>query len=344
MANSIEPPSADETLSQPAEALQLGLKAMTADGTAIDWARIADILGSDDPAQEKLEHALDCGSAALTRRFLDGESAGLLVKERARLVDMVVLAAWDISAADTLTDTALVAVGGYGRGELHPCSDVDLLILLTDATKRRRRGTDVALPRPCSGISAWKSATARARSANATRKAARGTLRSRPTLMESRLLAGPETLFNQMQEAVAPDKIWPTRSFFEAKLKEQHARHMRFDDTAYNLEPNVKGQPGRPARHSDDRLGDHAALRHGPARRTRGAWLSDARSAAFAATGPGISVAHSVCAAHTDRPAGRPPAVRPPDRRSLSCSATRTPPTCWPSSSSCSVITAPSWI
>jgi len=242
MAHSIEPSSADETLSQPAEALQLGLKVMTADGTAIDWARIADILGGADPAQEKLEHALDCGSAALTRRFLDGESAGALVKERARLVDMVVLAAWDISAAGTLTDTALVAVGGYGRGELHPCSDVDLLILLTDAQKD---GAEEPMSRFLAllwdiGLEIGHST----RTVGECYKEGRHDITIATTLMESRLLAGPETLFNQMQEAVAPDKIWPTRSYFEAKLKEQHARHMRFDDTAYKLEPNVKGSPG----------------------------------------------------------------------------------------------------
>jgi [protein-PII] uridylyltransferase len=44
--------------------------------------------------------------------------------------------------------------------------------------------------------------------------------------------------------ACAPPDVWPARSFFEAKLKEQQARHSRYDDTAYNLEPNIKGSPG----------------------------------------------------------------------------------------------------
>ena len=63
-------------------------------------------------------------------------------------------------------------------------------------------------------------------------------------MIESRLLLGSESLFDSMQAAIAPDNIWPARAFFEAKLREQHARHLRYDDTAYNLEPNVKGSPG----------------------------------------------------------------------------------------------------
>ena len=64
------------------------------------------------------------------------------------------------------------------------------------------------------------------------------------TLMEARWLLGPEELFHRMEEACAPPDVWPARSFFEAKLKEQQARHGRYDDTAYNLEPNIKGSPG----------------------------------------------------------------------------------------------------
>ena len=64
------------------------------------------------------------------------------------------------------------------------------------------------------------------------------------TLMEARLLDGPQSLFNKMSLAVAPERIWPSDMFFEEKRKEQIARHFRYDDTAYKLEPNVKGSPG----------------------------------------------------------------------------------------------------
>ncbi|NNE61289.1 MAG: [protein-PII] uridylyltransferase, partial [Woeseia sp.] len=64
------------------------------------------------------------------------------------------------------------------------------------------------------------------------------------TLMEARLLSGPPALFEEMSAAVAPPAVWPTKPFFEAKVEEQQDRHHRYDDTAYKLEPNVKGSPG----------------------------------------------------------------------------------------------------
>jgi len=62
--------------------------------------------------------------------------------------------------------------------------------------------------------------------------------------MESRLLDGDEKLFEKMRHKTHASKIWPSRKFFAAKRHEQIARHHRFDDTAYNLEPNVKEGPG----------------------------------------------------------------------------------------------------
>jgi [protein-PII] uridylyltransferase len=64
------------------------------------------------------------------------------------------------------------------------------------------------------------------------------------TMMESRLLDGPPGLFEAMQSATSPERVWPPRAFFEAKLAEQLARHHRYHDTAHNLEPNIKGSPG----------------------------------------------------------------------------------------------------
>ena len=62
--------------------------------------------------------------------------------------------------------------------------------------------------------------------------------------MEARLISGPVMLFSEMQAVIGPDRIWPPRAFFADKRKEQIVRHHRYNDTAYNLEPNVKGSPG----------------------------------------------------------------------------------------------------
>jgi UTP:GlnB (protein PII) uridylyltransferase len=76
-----------------------------------------------------LREALREANARLDEDFRSGRSAGDLVRERAAVVDALLRCAWE---AQNLPDQgmALVAVGGYGRGELHPASDIDLLILL----------------------------------------------------------------------------------------------------------------------------------------------------------------------------------------------------------------------
>jgi [protein-PII] uridylyltransferase len=91
------------------------------------------------------------------------------------------------------------------------------------------------------------------------------------TLMESRRLAGSEELVAAMRAALAPDRIWPVREFFEAKVREQQERRLKANDTAYNLEPNVKTGPGglrdiQTIAWPDHRLGREAALRRRVAR------------------------------------------------------------------------------
>ena len=64
------------------------------------------------------------------------------------------------------------------------------------------------------------------------------------TMIESRLIVGNGQLYADFQQAISPRKIWSAAKFFEAKLEEQKNRHLRFNDTAYNLEPNIKEGPG----------------------------------------------------------------------------------------------------
>ena len=59
-------------------------------------------------------------------------------------------------------------------------------------------------------------------------------------IMESRLLSGDTELFDNMQALTGPDRMWDNQSFFQAKLKEQIQRNGKYNDTAYNLEPNIK--------------------------------------------------------------------------------------------------------
>ncbi len=186
--------------------------------------------------------ALADGDRELARRFESGEPVEILVRDRARLVDALVLQAWQRHAAGVATGLALVAVGGYGRGELLPCSDVDVMVLLPQG---EQPGWTAALERFLTflwdiGLETGHSV----RTIDDCQREAQADIGVATALIEARLLAGPEALFAAMRRALAPDRLWSSRDFFDAKLREQAERHHRFHDTAYNLEPNVKQSPG----------------------------------------------------------------------------------------------------
>ncbi len=185
---------------------------------------------------------LKAADLELKERFLAGETVSKLVHERALVVDSLLRGLWHEHVGDSRSDLALVAVGGYGRGELHPCSDVDILVLLDDDVDP---AGDDGLERFITVL--WDTGLEIGHSVRTVAQCqdeADADLTVATSLMEARLIDGPETLFARMREAVAPDKVWPSAKFFEHKHKEQIERHHRYDDTGYNLEPNVKGSPG----------------------------------------------------------------------------------------------------
>jgi [protein-PII] uridylyltransferase len=185
---------------------------------------------------------LDRGTELLQDRFAADEAVEDLVRDRARLVDITLRAAWVRHAGKFADDLALVAVGGYGRGELHPSSDIDIMVLLPksdsadwqpDIEKFLTFLWDI-------GLEVGHSV----RSIDDCQRESLADISVATTLFEARLLAGPESLFAGMRRALAPDRLWSSQDFFEAKVKEQTERHHRYFDTAYNLEPNVKSSPG----------------------------------------------------------------------------------------------------
>ena len=133
-------------------------------------------------------------------------------------------------------------MGGYGRGELHPGSDIDLLILLRAEHTDALAETIEAFLRFLWDIGLEVGHSVR--SLQACSHEAERDITVATNLMEARLLVGPAPLFRAMQASVGRNHIWPSRKFFEAKWQEQIARHHKYYDTGYNLEPNVKASPG----------------------------------------------------------------------------------------------------
>jgi [protein-PII] uridylyltransferase len=179
---------------------------------------------------------------ALDARFRAGRDVRRLVEDRAWFVDQILREAWDRLSWSEDADIALLAVGGYGRGELHPYSDIDLLILLDSndhETFREPIERFLTLLWDI-GLEVGQSV----RSVDECAEEARADLTVVTNLMESRTIAGPEHLRQRMQAVTSTEQMWPSKHFYLAKHEEQRARHGKYNDTEYNLEPNVKGSPG----------------------------------------------------------------------------------------------------
>ncbi|MCT8357265.1 [protein-PII] uridylyltransferase [Xanthomonas citri pv. anacardii] len=176
----------------------------------------------------------------LCKRFDQGEPIERLVALRARAVDQLMRNAW-MRCIPADSGLSLHAVGGYGRGELFPRSDVDVLVLGDTAAQQQHEQAlarlfallwDVGLP-----IShAVRSP------AQCTAAAADQTVLT--ALIESRALVADAQARGALVAAIAPPQVWPPRDFFQAKREELLARHQRFGDTADNLEPDIKDGPG----------------------------------------------------------------------------------------------------
>nr|WP_297459700.1 [protein-PII] uridylyltransferase [uncultured Halomonas sp.] len=177
----------------------------------------------------------------LDARFHGGADIRDLVHGRAWCLDQLLKAAW---ARHTWPDdgVALLAVGGYGRGELHPYSDIDLLLLLEhdDDTPYREPLTAFITFLWDIGLEIGHSV----RSLADCEREARADVTVITNLIETRTLAGPESLRKAMRERLSSRHMWPSDRFFEAKWQEQIARHYKHNNSEYHLEPNIKSSPG----------------------------------------------------------------------------------------------------
>jgi [protein-PII] uridylyltransferase len=197
---------------------------------------------AEDPSAACYRASLAEAQVALTQRFHAEEPIESLVRARAQLLDTVLAEAWRNRLSEHDADWSLIAVGGYGRGELHPASDVDILILIPQTLDTNGRS---ALERFVTFL--WDIGLEIGHSVRTIadcRDQAAQDVSVMTTLVEARHLCGSRTLFEAMRVALSPAQVWPVKEFFDAKVREQQERHLKANDTAYNLEPNVKTGPG----------------------------------------------------------------------------------------------------
>ncbi|MEX0958472.1 MAG: [protein-PII] uridylyltransferase [Burkholderiales bacterium] len=187
---------------------------------------------------ERWRRNLTDGRSRIRERFAERSDPRRSLSAQAKLVDEIVRAVWEDTVPQE--DFALIAVGGYGRGVLFPYSDVDVLVLLpgaVDAAQRARLEELVGVLWDV-GLEIGHSV----RTVEECEAEARRDVTVQTTLLESRLLAGNRRLYACFGKAMQACLDVPY--FVKAKLLEQQQRHTRFNDTAYNLEPNIKESPG----------------------------------------------------------------------------------------------------
>jgi [protein-PII] uridylyltransferase len=178
----------------------------------------------------------------LINKFKQNESVESLVEQRSDFIDHLLTSCWNDFVGAESKGLSLIATGGYGRAELHPFSDIDLLVLFEgDALNEHQVALehfttflwDIGLkPGQC------------VRNIEDCIEQSNKDISVITNLMESRLITGSTDLFSQMLKAITPDKIWSSVDFFKEKVNEQQQRHSKFGHTAYNLEPNIKEGPG----------------------------------------------------------------------------------------------------
>lgn len=188
------------------------------------------------------KNAITRENEQLKQRFKPAHSPADLLSEKAGFIDNLLSACWAHFLADEAGQQALIATGGYGRGELFPYSDIDILIVLNQAFTDKIQD----------GLSAfsnflWDIGLKPGLRTCFTNECVAFALQDQTiftSLLEMRLISGNPDLFETLSKQIINTQLWSSERFFLAKMNEQEQRYGKFHDTAYNLEPNIKEGPG----------------------------------------------------------------------------------------------------
>ena len=186
----------------------------------------------------RLKAGVQAERAALQVRFRDNADGAAVLRSHCRLIDRTLKEVW--RQLQLPAPVALLAVGGYGRGELYPHSDIDVLILLKDPASSELAAKIEELVGRLWDMGLELGHSVRT-VAECVEEAAKD-VTVMTSLLEARLLAGSRELFASFVRARS--ECVDPRAFFKAKRFEQEQRHTKFQDSPYSLEPNLKEAPG----------------------------------------------------------------------------------------------------
>lgn len=198
------------------------------------WARL-----KSSPKEHK--QFIKTIQSAVVDAFKQGAAINECVIGYAMTIDHVLWHAWSNHGLTKSTMT-LLAVGGYGRAELHLQSDIDLMILIDNNFDQ---ATEEKLSNFLTFL--WDAGLDIGHSVRTVREAvaeARKDITVITSVIEARALCGDIELYKELQKATGANKIWDSKKFYLAKKEELEIRHRKYGDTLYQLEPNIKEGPG----------------------------------------------------------------------------------------------------
>ncbi|WP_343596283.1 [protein-PII] uridylyltransferase [Acinetobacter sp.] len=178
--------------------------------------------------------------AQLEQLFEEGHSIRQIVLARSNMIDEALTFLWQHAGLQD-SELGLFAVGGYGRKEMLPYSDVDIMILSEQELTPELEKQVSAFIASLWDVGHFKPGVS-VRSIESCIEQAREDLTVATSLIEARLLTGNKNLAKWPRRIVA--QTWSDKTFFDAKMEEQAKRHAQHHNTESNLEPDIKNAPG----------------------------------------------------------------------------------------------------
>ena len=164
-----------------------------------------------------------------------------LIRSKSKIIDELVKKSW-MKNNLKLKNISLIAVGGYGRSELFPQSDIDIMILVDSYNNKNVLEN---LENFIADIWHLKTSVGHSvRTVNDCIKAINEEVTIYTNILDSRLITGDKILYNNLLSTIKIKKIWSKKKFLLAKKEEQKNRYNKYSNTGYLLEPNIKEGPG----------------------------------------------------------------------------------------------------
>ena len=199
-------------------------------------------LKDDQICPAELRSQLEQFSLHQKEAFLAHQPVEDLVLARSDYMDSILDRLWQYFGFDEYPSLSLIAVGGYGRAELHPLSDIDILVLSKESITE-----DISIKVSQFITLLWDlrlEVGHSVRTLDECIQVGLDDLTVATNLQEARFLCGCSSTYASLIERISAPTFWPIEVFYKAKLQEQRERHSRYHDTTYNLEPDIKSSPG----------------------------------------------------------------------------------------------------